>query len=161
MDAACLVSGVPPVAGRGAARLADRLLLLNERDRDMRSPAAGSRRIGSTSSRMASPTFLAADPGADAPRGEGLLFCGSWDHVKGRHYLVQAFEQLHASDPRAPLTVLGPGVPAEMVLAAFPARVRPARARRSIAGPRMSSSAPTASHDVLLWPSTYEGSGWC
>lgn len=142
-----------------AARCADRLLLLNQEDR--RYAVAHrwqpSERIDVVPHGVSS-VFLDADPGDDRPRGRGLLFCGSWDQMKGIHYLVAAYEQLHASGAAWPLTILGPGVPATRVLEAFSDRARPhvtvvARA------PEQDVIRAYGEHDVLIWPSTYEGFG--
>ena len=95
---------------------------------------------------------------ADGARGEGLLFCGSWDHVKGIAYVVATFERLHARGRALPLTVLGPGVPAEQVLRAFSERVRPfVRVVARI--PEEDVIEMYRRHDVLLWTPTYEGFG--
>ena len=142
-----------------AARAADRLLLLNDGDRRYATarewqPAD---RIDLVPLGVAE-EFLASDPGDDAPRGQGLLFCGSWDRVKGVPYLVKAFEQMHASGSRHVLTVLGPGVPASVVLEAFDARVR-SSVRVIDRAPEDAVRRAYREHDVLLWPSTYEGFG--
>jgi len=143
-----------------AARLADRLLLLNEADRRYALDHGWK-----TDDRVdvvphgVSERYLAADGEAiDARRGEGLLFCGSWDRMKGIDYLVQAFERLHARGQRFRLTVLGPGVPEAQVLAAFSpsardfVRVVPRVAECDVIG-------MYRRHDLLLWTSTYEGFG--
>src|SRR5205814_5516890 len=69
--------------------------------------------------------YLDEPPDPAAPRGDGLLFCGSWDHMKGIAYLTGAVERLHARGARYRLTVLGPGVREATVLAAFSDVVRP------------------------------------
>ena len=102
--------------------------------------------------------FLRDDPGPDAPRGGGLLFCGSWDHVKGIHDAVRAFEQLHARGRPYRLTVLGPGVPEATVLRAFSDRARPF----VTVLPRAAEDDVIEAyrrHDLLVWTSTYEGFG--
>jgi glycosyltransferase involved in cell wall biosynthesis len=141
------------------AHLSDRLLLLNERDREY-ALAHGWQQPDRIEviPHGVSDRFLNDDPGPDAPRGEGLLFCGSWDHVKGTHYLVQAFERLNAASPRHRLTVLGPGVPADIVTAAFPAALR-GLVRVIDRAPEDDVVRALRTHDVLLWPSTYEGFG--
>jgi len=142
-----------------AAKLADRLLLLNEGDREFAldhgwvSPD----RVDVVPHGV-SKEFLDDDPGTRARRGGGLLFCGSWDQIKGISYLATAFEQLHGTGAAMRLTVLGPGMPEATVLHAFPEKLRPF----VTVVPR----APEArviemyrSHDLLIWPSTYEGFG--
>jgi glycosyltransferase involved in cell wall biosynthesis len=142
-----------------AARLADAMIVLNDRDRQFVldrgwQPAD---RV-TVVPHGVSDRFLNDDPGAGAPRGAGLLFCGSWDRAKGIDYLVSAFEQMHAAGRREHLTIVGPGVPAENVAGTFNARVRPF----VTVVPRVSEDQVMAAyraHDVLLWPSTYEGFG--
>ena len=142
-----------------AARLANRLLLLNRQDYDFAveqrwQPAD---RIDLIAHGVSS-RYLDDCPGPQARRGEGLLFCGSWDHMKGIAYLVGALERLHAMGVRHPLTVLGPGVPAETVLASFSERVRPSvRVISRVVEDEVIRL--YRSHDVLLWTSTYEGFG--
>ena len=142
-----------------AARAADRLLLLNEGDRRY-ALARGwqsADRIDLVPHGVAD-EFLASDPGDDAPRGQGLLFCGSWDIVKGVPYLVRAFQQLHEAGSRHALTILGPGVPASAVLEAFEPHVR-SSIRVIDRAPEDLVRRAYREHDVLLWPSTYEGFG--
>ena len=78
--------------------------------------------------------------------------------MKGTHYLVQAFERMNAESPRHRLTVLGPGVRADIVMAAFPAALRDL-VRVIDRGPEDDVVRALRTHDVLLWPSTYEGFG--
>jgi phosphatidylinositol alpha-mannosyltransferase len=78
--------------------------------------------------------------------------------VKGIHYLVQAFEQMNAASPRHRLTILGPGVPAPTVLGAFSETVR-GLVRVIDRAPEEEVIRAFRTHDVLLWPSTYEGFG--
>jgi len=141
------------------AHLSDRLLLLNDRDRAyaLEHGWQQPQRIDVIPHGV-SDRFLADDPGTDAPRGEGLLFCGSWDHVKGTPYLVQAFERINAALPQQQLTVLGPGLPASDVLNAFPAALRHL-VRVVDRAPEADVIRAFRTHDVLLWPSTYEGFG--
>jgi glycosyltransferase involved in cell wall biosynthesis len=141
------------------AHLSDRLLLLNERDREYALAHGWQQpdRIDVIPHGM-SDRFLDDDPGPDAARGDGLLFCGSWDQVKGTPYLVQAFERLNTPSPRHRLTILGPGVPAASVLSAFPDTLR--RLVRVVdRAPEEEVVRAFRTHDVLLWPSTYEGFG--
>lgn len=141
------------------AHLSDRLLLLNDRDRDyaLEHGWHEPHRIDVIPHGVSS-RFLDDDPGPDASRGEGLLFCGSWDPVKGTHYLVQAFQRINASLPGQRLTVLGPGLPASDVLAAFPPTLRHL-VRVVNRAPEEDVIRAFRTHDVLLWPSTYEGFG--
>jgi glycosyltransferase involved in cell wall biosynthesis len=141
------------------AHLSDRLLLLNDRDREYAVSHGWQQpdRI-EVIPHGVSDRFLRDDPGPDAARGEGLLFCGSWDRVKGTHYLVQAFERMNTPSQRHRLTVLGPGVPAAVVLADFPSNVRHL-VRVLDRAPQDDVIRAMRTHDVLLWPSTYEGFG--
>lgn len=142
-----------------AARLADRFIVLNEADRRFALD-----RGWQPPDRIAlvphgiSERFLENPPPSDASRGAGILFCGTWDHVKGIAYLTAAINGLHAAGHRVPLTVLGPGVAADTVLASFDPPVKPfvtiidrATEERVMAEYRR--------HDVLLWTSSYEGFG--
>jgi glycosyltransferase involved in cell wall biosynthesis len=141
-----------------AARAADRLLLLNDVDRrfalEQRWKSAD--RIDVVPHGVSS-RFL-AEPVGDAPRGDGLLFCGSWDNTKGVPYLIATLERLHAQGRTDRLTVLGPGVDAGAVLQAFPERVR-SFVRVVDRVPEADVVRMYRSHDVLLWLPTYEGFG--
>lgn len=142
-----------------AARVADRLLLLNESDRTF-----ALRRGWQPPERVAvvphgiSGRFLAEAPSAGAPRGAGLLFCGTWDYMKGTPYLCGAINRLHASGHQVRLTVLGPGASAQTVLADFDAAVRPFVTVIDRA-PEEQVMAEYRRHDALMWTSTYEGFG--
>jgi glycosyltransferase involved in cell wall biosynthesis len=142
-----------------AARAADRLILLNEIDRDF---ALGRRwkhgdKIDVVPHGISS-AFLAGAPPRDAPRGGGVLFCGSWAAVKGVTYLASAFSALVASGVRTNLTVLGGSVDDETIRSAFAPDARPFV---TIAGrvPEAEVMAAYRTHDLLVWPSTYEGFG--
>lgn len=142
-----------------AARLADGMIVLNDADR-----AFALDRGWQPPGRVAvvphgiSARFLDDAPGVDAPRGAGLLFCGTWDQVKGITYLCAAIERLHAAGSRVRLTVLGPGAPAGMVLGSFDPSVRPYVTVIDRV-PEDRVMAEYRRHDVLLWTSTYEGFG--
>jgi glycosyltransferase involved in cell wall biosynthesis len=142
-----------------AARLADRLLVLNAADRDL-AIAHGWKPAGRIDviPHGVSQRFLDDAPLPDAPRGRGILFCGSWDTVKGVDYLVAAMALL-AKDAEPPrLTVLGPGLPEAAVLDAFPASVRPL----VTVVPRADEEVVMRhyrEHDLLVMSSTYEGFG--
>jgi glycosyltransferase involved in cell wall biosynthesis len=142
-----------------AARKADRLLLLTAQDYEyaLSERWKPAERIEIVAHGVSSRYLHDRPP--DAPsRGDGLLFCGSWDHMKGIAYLTAAVERLHANGCRMPLTILGPGVPESIVMTAFPPAVRPSV--RVV--PRVSEDDVIRmyrSHDLLLWTSTYEGFG--
>ncbi|MDB4947862.1 MAG: hypothetical protein JWM27_511 [Gemmatimonadetes bacterium] len=142
-----------------AARVADRMIVLNDRDRDF-----AVRRGWKAPGRVdvvphgVSDAFLRDAPGDDAPRGAGILFCGTWADMKGITELVAAFARVVAERPGARLTVLGPGVPAAQVLAAFPQAARGAVAVVPRA-PEEDVIAAYRAHDVFVFPSTFEGFG--
>jgi glycosyltransferase involved in cell wall biosynthesis len=149
-----------------AARAADRLILLNDADR-----AFALERGWKPEDDIdlvphgVSARFLADAPQPDQPRGRGILFCGTWDATKGVPYLASAFARLvergvtlQPAGIPASLTVLGGGVPADQILAAFP---ESARSRVTIVE-RVAEEEVVAAyrtHDVLAFPSTYEGFG--
>ncbi|MDB4906957.1 MAG: hypothetical protein JWO05_1741 [Gemmatimonadetes bacterium] len=142
-----------------AARASDRMIVLNARDRDevvQRGWKSGGEVL--VVPHGVSERFLASAPAAGAARGAGIVFCGSWDLVKGVTYLAEAFLLLRATHPQARLTVLGPGVPEAHVLASFAPSVRPFVRVIPRAG-EAEVMAEFARHDVLVSPSTYEGFG--
>lgn len=141
-----------------AARVADRLLVLNEVDR-----AFAVRRRWQPADRIdvvahgVSDRYLRHAP-EPATRGAGALFCGSWDRTKGVRYLVDAFSHLSSTGGAVPLTVLGPGMPAEQVRSQFPPDV----SRHITVLERMPEDGVIEQyrrHDLLVFPSTYEGFG--
>ena len=142
-----------------AARAADRLLLLNEVDREF---AIGRRWKDPSDIDIVphgvSSEFLNDAPSHEQPRGRGLLFCGSWTEVKGVDYLAAAFSQIVAEGSTERLTVLGGAVASDVILSAFSpaARSRVAVVDRA---PERDVIAAYRSHDALVWPSTYEGFG--
>lgn len=142
-----------------AARACDRLLLLNEVDRAFAldrgwKPSAAIDVVPhGVSSR-----FLEQPPSEREPRGGGILFCGSWTEVKGIHDLVAAFSLLAREAPDTRLTVLGGGVPEATIRAAFPPDVQRSLTVRPRSAEDVVMDAYRA-HDVLVWPSTYEGFG--
>jgi glycosyltransferase involved in cell wall biosynthesis len=147
---------LPQVAA--AARLADRLLLLNDADRTF-----AIRRGWKTADAIdvvphgVADIFLRSDEQAEPVRGAGVLFCGSWSDVKGVPYLAAAWADLVRRAP-ARLTIVGGGLPEQTIKAAFdPAahpyvtvidRVAEEDLRRQY-----------RRHDLLVFPSTYEGFG--
>lgn len=141
-----------------AARLADTLLVVNDVDREyaLNSGWQPEHRVAVVPHGVSAKFF--EDVPLDAPRGAGLLFCGTWDFVKGTPYLCAAMARLHAAGRQTRLTVLGPGVPADVVLADFDPAVRPFVTVVDRA-PEAQVMAEYRRHDVLLFPSTYEGFG--
>jgi glycosyltransferase involved in cell wall biosynthesis len=142
-----------------SARVADRLLLLNEVDRDF----AVNRRWKPAEEidvvpHGVSSEFLTESGGRSPARGAGLLFCGSWTDVKGVSYLASAFSTLVQDGCAARLTVLGGGVPRETILSAFSAVARP-HVTIIDRVPEDEVMAAYRTHDALVWPSTYEGFG--
>jgi glycosyltransferase involved in cell wall biosynthesis len=142
-----------------AARAADRLIVLTDADRAF----VVSRGWKADADidvvpHGVSANFLDDVPAPDAARGRGILFCGSWDAMKGVHYLADAFGRLIASGRSVNLTVLGGGIQADAILASFP---QAARAHVTVVdrAPEASVVAAYRTHDVLAFPSSYEGFG--
>ncbi|HEV3141243.1 MAG TPA: glycosyltransferase family 4 protein, partial [Vicinamibacterales bacterium] len=140
-------------------RAADRLILLNGADRGFaigrgwKSDADIDLVPHGVSSR-----FLADVPPPDRPRGRGILFCGTWDLMKGVHYLSAAYSTFVRRGGRTPLTILGGAMPAETILSSFSADARP---HVTVVDrlPEEDVIAAYRSHDVLVLPSSYEGFG--
>jgi glycosyltransferase involved in cell wall biosynthesis len=148
---------LPQVAA--AARLADALIVLNPADRAFATDAGWlpADRVHVVPHGV-SARFLEDAPATDAPRGGGVLFCGSWDNVKGAPYLARAMVLLAAEGAAPPLTILGPGLAEEAVLASFAPEVRP-HVRVVPRAPEDEVMRHYRAHDVLVSPSTYEGFG--
>ncbi len=106
-----------------SARLADRLIVLNESDRAFALARRWKRddEVDVVAHGL-SQAFLGPPPAEE--RADDLLFCGSWDRAKGVDYLVRAFDLTVERRPATRLTVLGPGWDADAVLSRFPERVR-------------------------------------
>jgi glycosyltransferase involved in cell wall biosynthesis len=142
-----------------AARAADRLLLLNEADRSFALDRGWKRAdLIDLVPHGISSTFIDNAPAPGAPRGGGLLFCGSWAAVKGVSYLAAAYSAVVADGTAPRLTVLGGGVPADDIRAAFAPQAHPLLTIRERAS-EGEVMAAYRSHDVLVAPSTYEGFG--
>ena len=141
-----------------AARLSDRLVVLNEVDK-----AFALNRRWKPKGKIdliphgVSAHFLAASS-HESPRGRGALFCGSWDHVKGVTYLAAAWRLLCGRGVRIPLTILGPGVARDTVLQTFDESARPVVTVIDRV-PEARVIQAYREHDLLVFPSTYEGFG--
>jgi glycosyltransferase involved in cell wall biosynthesis len=144
---------------RRAIAACDRLLLLNDDDRAFvlargwKAPVAVDVVGHGVSDR-----FLAQPPPPATPRGAGVLFCGSWDPVKGTTYLAAAWRELAAGGPPPPLTILGGGRHAEIILDDFAPDVRRAITIVDRA-PEEEVMRQYRRHDALVMCSTYEGFG--
>lgn len=141
------------------ARAADRLLVLNEGDRDFAiarhwKPESEIDVVPHGVSRR----YFENPPSPSAARGRGILFCGTWTPVKGVPYLADAFGRLVRGGRRVKLTILGGGVPCSVIESSFSAE---ARALLTIVdrAPEDAVMAAYREHDVLAWSSTYEGFG--
>jgi glycosyltransferase involved in cell wall biosynthesis len=142
-----------------AARVADRLILLNAADRDFAlSRGWKTDRDIDLVPHGVSSRFLADVPPSDARRGGGILFCGTWDAMKGVHYLAEAYSAFVARGGRTRLTVLGGAVPADAVRASFSSE---ARQHITVLDrlPEDGVIAAYRTHDFLVLPSSYEGFG--
>ncbi len=143
----------------GAARLSDKLLLLNQADRTF----AVDRGWKSEDDIAVIPhgvseRFVSDPAGVDEQRGGGLLFCGTWISVKGSHVLAKAFSSLIDDGFKINLTILGGAVPDEVIRQSFSKSVLPYLTIL----PRVAEEdviREYRKHDVLVFPSTYEGFG--
>ena len=142
-----------------AARLADRMIVLNAGDaefvaaRRWKTPDAIAVVPHGVSAR-----FLESAPPAGAPRGRGILFCGTWDDVKGVRYLAEAFSDVAVVAPEARLTIVGAAMPEAVVLSRFAPQVRGAvTVLQRVSEDEVMRHYRT--HDLLVVPSTYEGFG--
>lgn len=142
-----------------AARLADRLIVLNADDAAFAIDRGWKRAdCVDVIAHGVSDRFLVDTPAPGSPRGRGILYCGTWGDMKGVRYLADAFATVVAQRPRARLTILGPGVPEEHVLSSFAPAARPA----VTVIPRVSEDEVMEqyrTHDMLVLSSTYEGFG--
>ncbi|HEY0024085.1 MAG TPA: glycosyltransferase family 4 protein [Longimicrobium sp.] len=148
---------LPQVAA--AARLAKALIVLNEGDRDFALERGWQPpdRVHVVAHGV-SERFLADALPPGSPRGRGVLFCGSWDAVKGAPYLARAMAILAEAGDAPRLTILGPGLPESAVLESFPAAARPF-VRVIPRAPEDEVMRHYREHDLLVMCSTYEGFG--
>ncbi|HKY04076.1 MAG TPA: glycosyltransferase family 4 protein, partial [Blastocatellia bacterium] len=141
-----------------SARFADKLIVLNEADRSFAVARRCKRETDSHVVRHGvSDRFLSAPP-AIRERGGGLLFCGSWDEVKGVSHLAQAFSRLVRSGARINLTILGGGLSEEAIRSRFPSEAQAYLTVRARAT-EDEVMRQYQRHDALVFPSTYEGFG--
>jgi glycosyltransferase involved in cell wall biosynthesis len=142
----------------GAARLSDKLLLLNEADLAF----ALSRRWKTANEIAVIPHGVSGHlldrRSLSETRGEGLLFCGTWTGMKGIDYLVKAFSSLIEDGMSLNLTILGGGVPEEEIRSAFPS---PVRSHLTVLSKVSEDEVVDhyRKHDALVCCSTYEGFG--
>ena len=139
------------------ARLADRLIVLNEGDRAFALARGwkGGHEIDLVPHGL-SQAFVR--PPAPEERSDELLFCGSWDRAKGVDYLARAFEGAVDRRPSTKLTVLGPGRDLETVLSHFPERIR----GNVVVHDRVAEDVVAwfyRRHKALVMCSTFEGYG--
>ncbi len=85
-----------------------------------------------------------------------LVYVGPWTWNKGRRLITSAFAELASAYPELRLALLGTGVPAQTVLADFPAEIRP-RIRLVERIPPAALPEELAKHHIFLFPSLFEG----
>ncbi len=141
-----------------SARLADKLIVLNEADRAFAAARGWKSEADIHIVRHGVSERFLSTPPAITGRGGGLLFCGSWDDVKGVSHLAQAFSMLAARGAKINLTVLGGGVSEEAIRSRFSAE---AQACLTVIprAPEDEVMRQFQRHDALVFPSTYEGFG--
>ena len=140
----------------GAIRFADKVVCLSTRDwvyvtTRWRRPCDVFRKVNG-----AAREDISAGPRVEL--GERVLFVGGWLDIKGRQVLPKIWEMLLARRPKATLSIVGSGQPAELVLADF----LPAQRASIRVIPRVKSPAEMTglyfNHDIFLMPSLGEGS---
>ena len=140
-----------------AARKADRLIVLNEGDRRFAAARGWKRPEEIDVVPQGIPAAFLARPAVRRPERD-LLFCGSWDRVKGIDYLAPAFAAVVRQRPGTTLTILGPGFPESAVLETFDPGVRPL-VRVIPRAPEETVLAQYRAHRAFVQASTFEGFG--
>jgi glycosyltransferase involved in cell wall biosynthesis len=100
--------------------------------------------------------YAEAAGGRDYTRQQRLLFAATWRKNKGIEDLVPAFAELAARYPFLSLTVLGAGLPEEVVHSAFSKELRRRVTCIQARSERETASA-FASSDIFVLPSLFEG----
>jgi glycosyltransferase involved in cell wall biosynthesis len=147
-------------------RLADRVILLNRRGRDLvlRHRWQPGGRIDLNPHGVDAARWRSA-PRPDGPRGGGALFVGAWYSAKGVDYLADAHGQLVRAGVLVPLTVLGgaPGHPDAVserhVRSSFAPESQPWLTVLPWQDDEDAVFALYRHHDFLVCPSTAEGFG--
>lgn len=144
----------------GAARLADRLIVLNSGDEKFALDHRwkSSNKIDCIPHGISDRLLSEETENPNTMRGAGLLFCGSWTGMKGVHYLVTAISQLVTENAGVPLTILGGGLPEAVIRSSFPGTVQPLLTVLERAD-ESEVIRQYRRHDALVFPSTYEGFG--
>jgi glycosyltransferase involved in cell wall biosynthesis len=102
--------------------------------------------------------FLKSVPPDEAPRGKGLLYCGTWTGMKGVDYLRNAYNRLVSDGTKVPFTILGGGVSDVEIREGFTSEAN----KLITIIPRLDEAQlmeEYRQHDILVFPSTYEGFG--
>jgi glycosyltransferase involved in cell wall biosynthesis len=143
---------------RRAIAASDRLILINDEDRAFVVTQRWKSLDAIDVIGHGLPERFLEPPPSGAPRGAGVLFCGSWDPVKGGWYLANAWRILAADGGAPPLTILGGGRPAEVIRSAFDPSCRHALTVLDRAA-EDEVLRQYRRHDLLVMCSTYEGYG--
>jgi glycosyltransferase involved in cell wall biosynthesis len=148
----------PPTSlwpGSLGLRRADHLFCLNSEDRSYLVQAFG----------RAPETITRIYPGADPiyagtlreyDRATRILFAAAWRDNKGIADLVPAFVRLADRHPFLTLTIVGAGLPGQMIRSQFPRPIHSRIMVESPAGERATAEA-FGSTDLFLLPSLFEG----
>lgn len=138
-------------------RHADHVLCLNEEDREYLRTRFGVPAERTTHMAPgADGVYAQAAAGRDYSAVRRLLFAATWRKNKGIEDLVPAVEALLDRSPELEFIVLGGGVPDEVVLSAFSARIR-SRVRCERTSNERETADAFARADLLLLPSLFEG----